>query len=88
MEKIIAHLALLSRGLIDGVTALYRPWSVVGFLEMADAPEKVASARSGRCDRQRKRYRMQAKYREKPEGRPVGTNHCKFLSAQLVPLDI
>jgi hypothetical protein len=51
MEKIIAHLWLLSRGLIDGVTALYRPWSVVGFLEMADAPEKVVSARSGWCDR-------------------------------------
>jgi hypothetical protein len=30
---------------------LYRPWSVVGFLEMADAFEKVASARAGRCDR-------------------------------------
>jgi hypothetical protein len=30
---------------------LYRPLSVVGFLEMADAPEKVASARAGRCDR-------------------------------------
>src|SRR5262249_10834069 len=29
---------------------LCRPWSVVGFLEMTDAPEKVASARAGRCD--------------------------------------
>jgi hypothetical protein len=47
MEKIIPHLRLLSRGLIDGVTALYRPWNVIGFLEMADAPEKVVSARSG-----------------------------------------
>jgi hypothetical protein len=62
MEKIIAHLPLLSRGPIDGVTALYRPWSVVGFLEMADAPEKVASARSGRCDRQRKRMEILSKW--------------------------
>src|SRR5262249_56724320 len=24
---------------------------------------------------------MRAKYRGKPQGRPVGTNHCKFLSS-------
>jgi hypothetical protein len=30
---------------------------VLGFLEMTDPPEKVASTRSGRCDRQRKRFK-------------------------------